>query len=133
MTPPRRPGAPKRTPGPDRIEVRGLQVDGFHGVTEAERAEPQPFEVDLDLHLALSPAAIRDDLERTSDYAVAVAAAVAVLQGPPRRLLETLAEDIATALLADDKVDAVTVAVRKLRPPVPFTLGSAGVRLTRVR
>jgi dihydroneopterin aldolase len=102
-------------------------------VTEAERAEAQPFEVDLDLHLALAPAAAGDDLGRTADYASAVAAAVAVVQGTPRRLLEALAEDIALAVLADVKVDAVTVAIRKLRPPVPFTLGSAGVRVTRRR
>jgi dihydroneopterin aldolase len=56
-----------------------------------------------------------------------------VVQGTPRRLLEALAEDIALAVLADVKVDAVTVAIRKLRPPVPFTLGSAGVRVTRRR
>ena len=132
MTPARRRGAPQ-SPGPDCIEVRGLRVNGHHGVTEAERAEAQPFEVDLDLYLALSPAAAGDDLERTSDYAAAVAAAVAVLQGAPRRLLETLAEDIAAAVLADTKVDVVTVSVRKLRPPVPFTLGSAGVRVSRRR
>lgn len=119
--------------GPDCIEVRGLRVNGQHGVTEAERAEAQPFEVDLDLYLGLAPAAADDELGHTSDYAVAVAAAVAVVQGAPRRLLETLAVHIAAAVLADDKVDAVTVAVRKLRPPVPFTLGSAGVRVTRRR
>jgi dihydroneopterin aldolase len=117
----------------DRIELRGLRVDGVHGVHEEERAAPQPFEVDLDLHLDLSDAAVADELGRSADYAAAVAAAAAVVAGPPRRLLETLAEEIATAVLRDPRIDAVTVVLRKLEPPVPEELGSAGVRMTRVR
>jgi dihydroneopterin aldolase len=89
--------------------------------------------VDLDLHVEMSPASAEDDLGRTADYVAAVDAAVVVLHGAPRRLLETLAEDVAAAVLADPKVLAVTVAVRKLRPPVAVTLGSAGVRVTRRR
>ena len=49
------------TPGPapdgDRIEVRGLRLDGVHGVLEDERRAPQPFEVDLDLYLDTTTAA----------------------------------------------------------------------------
>ena len=41
----------------DRIEVRGLRVDGVHGVLEQERMHAQPFEVDLDLYLDTVPAA----------------------------------------------------------------------------
>ena len=36
-------------------------------------------------------------------------------------------------LAADPRIDAVTVAVRKLRPPVPQQLGTSGVRITRAR
>lgn len=138
-------GRPDDAPGPavaagghrpqsgDRIEIRGLVVDAVHGVHEEERAAPQPFEVDLDLHVDMAPAATGDDLARTADYSQAVRPATAVLAGPPRRLLETLAEEIAAAVLADPAVAAVTVAVRKLRPPVPERLASAGVRLTRHR
>lgn len=122
------------TSGPgDRIEIRGLVVDAVHGVHEDERAAPQPFEVDLDLEVDTAGAAAGDALDATADYALAVRAASAVLLGPPRRLLETLAEEIADAVLADPVVAAVTVAVRKLRPPVPERLASAGVRITRRR
>lgn len=117
----------------DRIEIRGLVVDAVHGVHEEERAAPQPFEVDVDLELDMTRATAGDDLTGTADYARAVQAATSVLLGPPRRLLETLAEEIAAAVLADPAVEAVTVAVRKLRPPVPGRLASAGVRLTRRR
>lgn len=119
--------------GGDRIEIRGLQVDAVHGVLAEERTAPQPFEVDLDLYLDLAPAGTADHLEETADYAAAVTAAATVLAGAPRALLETLAEDIALAVLADPAIRTVTVAVRKLRPPVPEPLGSAGVRVTRSR
>jgi dihydroneopterin aldolase/2-amino-4-hydroxy-6-hydroxymethyldihydropteridine diphosphokinase len=48
-------------------------------------------------------------------------------------LLETLARAIADAVLSDERVEQVTVSVRKLRPPVPFDIRSAGVRITRER
>lgn len=124
---------PDEEPRGDRIELRGLQVDAVHGVLAAERAASQPFEIDIDLHVDTRGAARADALEETADYGAAVEAACRVMAGPPRALLETLAEEIALAVLADRNVREVTVAVRKLRPPVPEHLRSAGVRVTRAR
>ena len=49
------------------------------------------------------------------------------------RLLEALAGAIATGILEIPAVQAVTVTVRKLRPPVAADMASAGVRLRRER
>lgn len=117
----------------DRVEIRGLRVEAVHGVLPAEQRSSQPFELDLDLHLDLSVAARSDELGDSADYAAAVDVACAVLRGPSRRLLETLAEDVAAAVLRDTRVAEVTVAVRKLRPPVPEDIVSAGVRIHRRR
>lgn len=117
----------------DRIELRGLRVFATHGVGEAERHSPQPFEIDLDIVVDTSTAADSDDLSDTSDYAAAADAAYEVMMGPPRRLLESLAEDIAQKILQDTHVSAVTVGLRKLRPPMPHDLDSAGVRVFRSR
>ena len=111
------------------VELRGLRLLGTHGVLPEERDRPQPFEVDIDLDVA----ATGDTLDATVDYGAAVRTAAAVVAGPSRQLLETLADDIAAALLEDDGVDGVTVVVRKLRPPVPFDLASAAVRVRRSR
>jgi dihydroneopterin aldolase len=64
-----------------------------------------------------------------------VASAVAgVVAGPHADLLEHLAERAATAVLdAAAPARSVTVSVRKLRPPVPFDLASAGVTIYRQR
>lgn len=117
----------------DRIEVRGLRVDGVHGVLEEEQLRSQPFEVDLDLYLDTAQAASSDDLATTADYGAAVDAAVAVITGPSHRLLESLAGAIADRVLGDHRVDAVTVVVRKLRPPLAPPVTSTGVRIHRRR
>ena len=44
-----------------------------------------------------------------------------------------LARRVAEAVLDDERVEVVTVEVRKLRPPVPQDLASSGIRLTRRR
>ncbi len=117
----------------DRIEVRGLRVDGIHGVLEEEQLRPQPFEVDLDLYLDTAQAASSDDLATTADYGAAVDVAVTVITGPPQRLLESLAGAIAEGVLEDRRVEAVTVVVRKLSPPLAPPVTSTGVRIHRRR
>jgi dihydroneopterin aldolase len=63
-----------------------------------------------------------------------VATVAQVVTGERHRLLERLATRIADDVLAlDDRVTAVAVTVRKLRPPVPVDLASAAVTLTRTR
>ena len=117
----------------DVIELRALRVLGRHGCLPEEQERDQPFEVDLDVALDLSAAGRSDDLTDTLDYGAVVAVVVGVVAGPPSALLERVAGRIADAVLADVRVDAVTVAVRKLRPPVPADLATAGVRITRRR
>jgi len=118
---------------PDRIEIRALRVVGTHGLLPEEKVRGQPFEVDLDVEADLTAAGHSDDLERTVDYAGVVERAAAVVAGRSFLLLEALAEGIADAVLADRRVTSVSVAVRKLRPPLAADLGSVGVRITRSR
>ena len=120
---------------PDRIQLRGLRAFVAHGVLPEEHGRPQPFEVDLDLEMDLRPAGRSDALADTVDYGAVTAAVAAVLDGPHVDLLEHLAERIAAAVLASGAphTTAVTVSVRKTRPPVPFDLASAGVTIHRRR
>lgn len=118
----------------DRIELRGLRILGHCGVGEAERAVPQPLEIDLDVEVDLSPAATSDALSATVDYGALCDAVAGAVAAVAVALLEHLAELITQVVLAaDDRVEVVEVAVRKLRPPVAHDLASAGVRLTRRR
>ncbi len=118
----------------DLIELRGLRVTGIVGVLDHERAQPQPLEVDLDLALDLSAAGSSDDLADTVDYGAVCAAAEQVIGATSFALLEALATQLAAAVLGvDPRIDAVTVSVRKLRPPVAQQLETSGVRVTRSR
>ena len=115
------------------IELRGLRLLGRHGVGEHERQTAQPFELDLDVVLDTSRAASSDDVVDTVDYQTLIEGASSVVTGASFHLLEALAGAVADAVLADERVEQVTVSVRKLRPPVPFDIRSAGVRITRAR
>ena len=117
----------------DRIELRGLRVLGRHGALEGEQDTPQPFEVDLDVEAELREAARDDDLEKTVNYSLVVDTAMGIVGNHRYRLLEALAEAIASGILEIPGVRAVTVSVRKLRPPVAADMASAGVRLRRER
>lgn len=116
------------------IEIRGLHVLGRHGADPGEQDRPQPFEIDLDVEVDLTAPAASDHLHDTVDYGALVAAAAGVVERERWHLLERLARRIADEVLAaDSRVGAVTVALCKLRPPVPQELRSAGVRLRRAR
>src|ERR1700683_2728583 len=117
----------------DRIEVRGLRLEAVHGGLDEEQVRPQPFEVDTDLTADAAPAPGSDDLEDTADCGAAVDAATAVIAGPPRRLLESLADAIARRVLDDPHVQEVTVVLRKLRPPLAAEPTSPGARIHRRR
>lgn len=115
----------------DRIELRELRVLGTHGVLAEERERPQPFAIDLELEVDLAAAAASDDLADTVDYGAVVGRVRALVERERFALLEALAGAIAALVLEDERVRSVTVALRKLRPPVAADLGAAGVRLTR--
>ncbi|HEX2850932.1 MAG TPA: dihydroneopterin aldolase [Acidimicrobiales bacterium] len=115
------------------LELRGLRVLGTHGVLAEEQVRAQPFEIDLDVECEMAAAAATDDLARALDYGELVDVVAGIVTGERHRLLERLAARIAEAVLTDERVTAVDVTVRKLRPPVPHDLASAGVRIRRER
>jgi 7,8-dihydroneopterin aldolase/epimerase/oxygenase len=120
-------------PPADRIEIRGLRLLGICGVLPEEQLRAQPIEVDLDIVADLGLPGRTDDLADTVDYGAVCSQVEAVVAGEATHLLERLAERIAEVVLDDAKASAVTVAVRKLRPPVPQQLATTGVRITRRR
>jgi dihydroneopterin aldolase len=118
---------------PDRIELRGLRALGICGALPEERERAQPLEVDLDVVADLTTAGRTDALDDTVNYGELAAAVEAVITTERFTLLERLAERITEVVLAVEGVLAVTVSVRKLRPPVPQQLDTSGVRITRPR
>lgn len=117
----------------DTIELRGLRVLGICGALPEEQLRKQPLEVDLDIVADLSQASRSDDLHDTIDYGAVAAEVERVVEADRFVLLERVAAQVCEAVLRDDRVEEVTVWVRKLRPPVPQHLDTSGVRVTRTR
>lgn len=116
----------------DEIFLKGIRASGIHGVLPEERIEPQPFEVDISVFGAF--AAPRSDLlDGTVDYSMLGTLAVEVIQQRNFNLIESIAEEIADLILDIPGVQEVEVTVKKLSPPVEFTLDHAGVRIRRGR
>lgn len=117
----------------DRIELRGLRILAFCGVLGEEHSRAQPFEVDVDLICDLSAAGESDELGDTVDYGSVCDRLVALATERHHELMEHLAHRLAMSLLEDGRVDEVDLVIRKLRPPVPHDLATAGVRVVRRR
>lgn len=118
----------------DRIEISGLRLVGVVGVLPEERERAQPLEVDLHVEVDLSVAGITDDLGDTVDYGALCDRVASITSAGRPLLLERLATDLAAGVLnCDERISAVEIAVRKLRPPVPHDLGSSGVRIRRTK
>lgn len=115
----------------DRIAITGIRALGIHGALEEEQTRPQPFEVDVALDLDLSGPGESDELDDTVDYSAVAEAVVRVVESEQHHLLERLATRIAEVCRADERVDAVTVTVRKLQPPVRALLEHVSVTITR--
>jgi dihydroneopterin aldolase len=116
----------------DGIELRGMLFFGRHGVRPAEREQAQEFKVDVEVDADLSGAARSDQLADTVDYTKVRRIAREVIEGPPAKLLETLAGRIAEQVLEVPGVASVSVRVAK-RPPSMQPIESAAVRINRTR
>jgi 7,8-dihydroneopterin aldolase/epimerase/oxygenase len=110
-----------------------MRFMGRHGYYDHELAEPQPFEVDVELVLNLQPAGVEDDLERTIDYARVYEIVRQVVESTSFRLLEALAEAISHEILAASEVTEVGIRVRKPRVQLGGPLAWAGVEIWRRR
>lgn len=117
----------------DRIVLSGLRAFGRHGVYDFERAAGQEFVVDVTLELDLGPATRSDDVRDTVHYGELAERLVAIVSGEPVNLIETLAERLATACLADGRVDGVTVTVHKPQAPIPHEFADVAVTIHRRR
>ena len=117
----------------DRIVLRGLRAVGHHGVYAEEREKGQPFVIDVVLEVDTGPAAASDEVTDTVHYGELAARVVAVVEGEPVNLIETLAQRIADVCLDDDRVAAVEVTVHKPEAPVGVEFSDVAVSIVRRR
>ena len=117
----------------DRIELRDISARGRHGWFSEERERGQLFRVDVVLGVDTRVAAATDDLADTVDYAALAESVVAVIEGEPVFLIETLAARIADRCLEDASAEDVEVTVHKPEAPMAVPFGDVTVTIRRAR
>ena len=117
----------------DRIELLGMAFFGFHGCLPEERGEGQKFLVDAVLYLDMQKAGKTDDLSHTVNYAAVFDSIRSIVEGAPRNLIERVAEEIASRILAEYPLQRIEVAVHKPMAPIGGDFQDVCVRIERSR
>jgi dihydroneopterin aldolase len=114
----------------ESIIVSQLDLLARVGVPAAEREAAQRLTVSLRLVPERGLADLADEIDNTVDYAAVCEAVRHEAEAKPRRLIETLAEDLAALLLTRFPLRAVEVEVRKyILPGAEY----AAVRIRRTK
>ncbi len=116
--------------GTRRIFVRDLRLTASIGVLDHERETAQDLIVTITLDVEDQPPE-QDDIGEVVDYRRPVDHARAILDAGHIDLVETFADRLAEACLAEPGVTAVQIRVEK--PAAIADAAAAGVELTRHR
>jgi dihydroneopterin aldolase len=120
--------------GKDRLRhvfVRDLEIMALLGVYEHEKSKPQRIVLNIDLSVREDLVNLADDIENVVSYEAVVRRVEAIVAQGHVHLVETLAERIAEACLADERVSAARVRVEK--PDIIPNARSVGVEIQRLR
>jgi dihydroneopterin aldolase len=117
----------------DYIHVNNMQFYGYHGVLSEETKLGQRFRVTVTLAVDLKSAGETDDLNATVNYAEVYSVCQEIVEGEPAKLIETVAERIATRLINDYaiQVKGCKVMLIKPDPPIRGNYESVAVEITR--
>jgi len=102
----------------DLIRVIDLEVHAHIGVPDAERREAQRLLISLEMATdSFSHAAGTDNVAWTVNYADVVQHVKKITASRARKLLETLAEEIAADLLKSFPIRKITLEIKKFILP----------------
>lgn len=117
----------------DKIILSGMWFLAHHGVTEEERRDAQPFEIDAEILTDIKAAAENDDISLTVDYDLVYKQIREVVVENSFALIETLAEAVAAQVLSNQLVEKVIIRVRKVEPPIAGRISGTAVEINRGR
>ena len=118
----------------DKIILTGISVFGHHGCSEEEQQHGQNFKVDIEMDLDLTLAGQTDNLAATVDYSKVLEDVEKIVGGTPRKLIETVAEEIANTLLKKySLIKSLKVVLHKPDAPLAIKYADAAVEIFRSR
>ena len=97
----------------DTIFLRDLRIRTIVGIWEWERRMPQIVSIDLDMGTDIRRAARSDQIEDTLDYKAVTRRVKSLVAGSSFKLIETMAEQVATLIVDEFAVPWVRVAIHK--------------------
>jgi FolB domain-containing protein len=115
----------------DQIFLKQLVLPARIGVLANEKVAPQDIILDVVLNIDIHQAAISDSLKDTLDYAHLAQQLANHCLSQHVELVETLAEQLATICLVDERVQQVSLSIGK--PHALANAASVGVRINRVQ
>lgn len=102
------------SPAPaDEIHLHGLDLPVRIGVPDEERAGWQTLQADVTLGLATRFETLGDEITQTIDYSAVALRLRELAAERPRRLIETLAAEMAQCLLGEFGATHVSITLRK--------------------
>jgi len=121
----------------DRIDLRSLQLFGFHGLGPGEKQRGQRFVIDATLYLPLHRCGMSDNLKHTVNYVSVLRDIERIMHGPSVNLIEHLAEIMCYRLLEGyPLIQRIQISIKKPDAPLPCPTDSfdyVGVTLFRKR
>lgn len=117
----------------DRIELTGIEVYARHGVHEEEQERAQVFRVDVSAYTDLSVPAETDDLADAVDYSELALEIREVVGAESNRLIETVAAQVADAILSHPRVTRTVVTIHKPNAPIDLAFDDVSVTIERER
>ena len=97
----------------DTIEIRRLRVSTLIGVPDDERSVSQTLWVTVKMTPSQGFEGLADEISRTIDYYQVSLEIESLAAARPRRLIETLATDIAGQLLGNHPLARVAITIEK--------------------
>lgn len=122
----------------DWLRIRNMRFYGFHGLFPEEGRLGQRFEVDVEIASCfegMSDLGAAPDVAHVDgivDYPKVYALTEKIVTGERFGLVESLADRIASAILAEFSVEEVVVRVRKPDPPVQGQFDGVEVEVRRL-
>ncbi|MDV2857635.1 MULTISPECIES: dihydroneopterin aldolase [Oceanimonas] len=113
----------------DKVFVQGLEVLTTIGVYEWEKGIRQKIRFDLEMGYDNRPAAAGDDISKALDYAALSSKVTAYAEQHQVELVETMAEQVASLILAEFPV--LSVKVRLTKPAAVANAAGVGVEIER--
>ena len=112
------------------IHLHNLLFHSFHGMYKEEKILGNDFEVSVDVSIKAQENITK--LRQSVDY-VSLYSIIKQVMDQPTPLLEKLVQELAEKIrLLDEKIEGVSISIKKLNPPIGNLQGTVGVSYSTI-